>query len=195
MPSEINLGDVQNDALQSLEAKIATDSNGDFVIEDSNENVVARYDEANSTWVLTSLSTDDLRTTPRGALIDLSSAQSIANDTITEVAFDNVVWETDSAANLSNNQIVVPSGYDWAQMTVYLRWTDNPNEQLVFPSDPFAFGTASRANLTADNNPSFGPSKTAWGTVSLNDTFSVGVRQRSGGSLDLTNAYLEVRLL
>ena len=46
----INLGDVQDGVLQNLEARLATDEDGNFIVEDSTETVKLKFDETND-WL------------------------------------------------------------------------------------------------------------------------------------------------
>lgn len=56
MPRRVRFGPTTNGTLDELEGELATDTDdNDFVIRDSNENIVFRYDEASGYWELETL--------------------------------------------------------------------------------------------------------------------------------------------
>ena len=72
-----------------------------------------------------SVSTEQLNTNPTGTLVGLDGDQTIANDTITDIE-----WQTETARgevsgllDSTNNEVIVPSGFNWAKITVSGFWS------------------------------------------------------------------------
>lgn len=134
-----------------------------------------------------SVVTDDLRTKPDVSVISFSTNQSIPNDTITAVTFDKTLRDTAGAADLSNDQITIPSGYNEAQLTIHTAWVSNPTDQFISleGSVTYPYSDIYRSAPEANNNPSWGPQTWPWMDVAAGETISFNIRQQSGGALDL----------
>jgi hypothetical protein len=66
--------------------------------------------------------TDEVKTAPTGSIVFLDGNQIVADNTLSEVE-----WATETNRGvvsnlLSNNAVVVPSGYNWAHVQIGLQW-------------------------------------------------------------------------
>lgn len=162
-----------------------SDNDGDVGEPDDRVDVWADGVDANSIGV------DELFTAPAGVLLNKSSNQSIPDNTITEITWgqaDELNPSAPAFADLSNNQIVVPNGdYSRVRLTAGIWFTGQVQVDLLdiqqnggdFDTGagmPSAWSLADSQSVTLTSG---------WVPANSGDTFSMRIRQISGGSKDL----------
>jgi len=128
-----------------------------------------------------------------GAFATLSANQSIANSSLTTIAFDGSDYDTDSMLNTTTGVITIPRDGLWA-LTAGAQFANNSTGQrLLLIKAGGAFVPRSRAGAI------FGSERTsAVDAIQLasGDTVEAQVEQNSGGSLDVqdnASTFLTVR--
>lgn len=196
MVDELELG-----TIGSPEATLEIDdTENEFVMRDSNDNIVARYDESAGQWVLPAVSTDQLNTPPTGAIVQLDSNQLVADNTFTTVDWGAETNRGTVSNLLSTNSVVIPDGFSYATVTWAVRWGTAVGFETARPllnGDPFGTpglsGTFASQQTVRELTGS-----TGWFGVSQNDEISFEVRQVSGSQQDIDasdRTYMEVIMI
>jgi len=150
-----------------------------------------------------SVDTEKLNTPPTGVVVGLSADQSVADGTITTVNFDTTISEFGNVSGLldaPNNQVIVPSGYEYALVKSQLRFqtTSSVNLYNHVIGGQSPDGAGGNATGSPSENLAIAYAESAWEEV----TAGTGIRQRfrhdDGGTVTIEgtrDTYLEVRLL
>ena len=148
------------------------------------------------------VTTENFNTPPTSSIVSLNGDQTIADNTVTRVEFEdeNTKGDVTGLLNTTDNVVVVPDGYNFAKITAGFTFSGDVELNFFQPrlngSAVNGFGQInyddSNVAVRADSVSS------AWASVSDNDEISVRIRQRSGGDVTLQDAeqtFLEVRFL
>jgi len=135
------------------------------------------------------LEADRVNTAPTGVAVKLDENQNVADDTVTNVEWMTEVesrGEVNNILNEDNNAIEIPSGYNWAQVSVSLRFDTDPNLDIFRPSlnEEFALGWGSwlRGTTTGAERIS---RTTGFASVSEGDEITTQIRHQNGSSVEI----------
>jgi len=133
--------------------------------------------------VFGTVSTDVLKTEPTGALVELSSNQSLTGGSAEYVAWDSAVRDPDNLLNTSNNSIDVPSGFSYAKYNVSLLFDGSIDIDLLqshLNGSIFVGGFDVR-----DQSLTGVTASSAWASVSSGD--SLKTRVQTAQNVDIRN--------
>ena len=123
----------------------------------------------------------------------ITGNQSISNDTDTKVAFDTVVWDTDSAFSTSNYRFTVPTGkggkYYLQAHTQIPGIDDTELGQIMIFINGSHDQLASVRNHAAGTNDIFRMITAYTVSLSAGDYVEIYVYQNSGDAQNATNQY------
>jgi len=165
---------------------------GDPVLVDpqnSNE-IVARYDRSSGSWVIDTLEANDVKYSngPPGAAVNLLTDQTIQNDTVTKIAFDNAARDPDNLLDTNNNSIVIPSGFSYCKVVLsvsYLNFTASAFELLDIRKNAGSLSSGLDVQIREKQQAKGINIQTPWFPVSQGDDITARIRQQSGSSSDL----------
>jgi len=150
-----------------------------------------------------SLEAEKLNTPPTGAVLTLDGDQTLADDTVTNIKFESELnrGEVSGLLDAEDNVVVVPDGFNWARLTIGIRFDNSVAVNRVRPllNDLPARGWGNV--FRNDSNPKDiqrATFTTGWASVSENDEIIVELSQSSGSTANLQDGsihtFLEVQL-
>ena len=123
-------------------------------------------------------------------IMNLSSSQTVADDTLTVLEFDSTVVDTANLSDPDNNGITIGSDhYDLAQLTVGVRSGFNPGWELMRQlrdGSEFSGAAAVRDDNSNITRRVF-THTSGWFPVEENETYTVDVRHQEGTSIDVSD--------
>lgn len=157
----------------------------------TNRRCLFSFDTGLDKWVLLNPAIADVPLS-RGALVYLGTTQAIPNNTITEIAFDTEVYDTDNIHdNVTNNtRLTVPAGVTRVQLSAQCKYVANSTGFRSLNIFKDNIGFAGAPSLTINGNSSTAahlPISTPELVVVGGDYFEVATTQNSGGSLDIAD--------
>ena len=150
------------------------------------------------------LDVEQLNTAPTGARVRLDGNQTIAEETFTKIAWEieGSRGEVSDILDAADNSVVVPQGFNWAKISVSIRWESATNIRDV-RSRLNGGSVTGEVNMALDgggqfNAVVFSPSASSWIPVSDGDEITAEVRHVEDTSQDLrddSQTWMEVILL
>lgn len=148
------------------------------------------------------LEAEKLNSPPTGAVLTLDGDQTLADDTVTNIKFESELNRGEVSGLLdAEDNVVVPDGFNWARLTIGIRFDNSVAVNRVRPllNDLPARGWGNV--FRNDSNPKDiqrATFTTGWASVSENDEIIVELSQSSGSTANLQDGnihtFLEVQL-
>lgn len=122
-----------------------------------------------------------------GVLVELDGSQSIPDASRTEIAWGSEFSRGGVSGALSNNRVVVPSGYDYAKVTVSVRFASQVSGLEELNAQLNGSGTSRGNSNVFDANITcrMFAVTSGWAPVSEGDEIGAVVKHTDGASADL----------